>query len=110
MEEFIKGSVVIINYPFSDFSSQKKRPALVIATPKGQDIILCQITSQNHYDSYSLVLDSDDFLKGSLHQKSYIRPNKIISIDKSIVSYTIGSIHHSKLAIVIDKIIEVIKQ
>jgi len=109
MEEFVKGQVVIINYPFSDFSSQKKRPALVIATPKGQDIILCQITSQNHHGSYSIALDSDDFIQGTLHQKSYIRPNKIISIDKSIVSYTIGSIHKSKLSIVIDKIIEIIK-
>ncbi|MFH1050755.1 MAG: type II toxin-antitoxin system PemK/MazF family toxin [bacterium] len=110
MEKFIKGNVVIINYPFSDFSSQKKRPALIVATPKGQDIILCQITSQKHYDSYSINLDSDDFSKGSLHQKSFIRPNKIISIDKSIVSYIIGSIHISKLSLVIDKIIEIIKQ
>ena len=110
MEEFVKGNVVIINYPFSDFSSNKRRPALVIATPKGQDIILCQITSQKHHDSYSIVLDYDDFSTGTLNQKSYIRPNKIISIDKSIVNYTIGSIQKSKLTEVIDKIIKILKQ
>lgn len=82
MEEFIKGNVVVINYPYSDLSSQKKRPALVVATPKGQDLILCQITSQVHHDNYSIKLDNSDFKSATLNQTSYIRPNKFISIEK----------------------------
>jgi mRNA interferase MazF len=46
MGKFVKGDVVIIPFPFSDLSSSKRRPALVLAGLKGNDIILCQITSK----------------------------------------------------------------
>jgi len=108
LEEFVKGNVVVINYPYSDLSSQKKRPALVVATPKGQDLILCQITSQVHQDNYSIKLENSDFKTGLLNQISYIRPNKIISIDKNIVIYTIGNVKMEKLNEVIEKIIDII--
>ncbi|WP_235335003.1 MULTISPECIES: type II toxin-antitoxin system PemK/MazF family toxin [Aphanizomenon] len=50
MEEFIKGDVVIVPFPFSDLTQTKRRPALVIATLQGNDLILCQITSQSVSD------------------------------------------------------------
>ena len=46
MAEFVKGEVVVIPFPFSDLSGSKKRPALVLADLEGDDILLCQITSQ----------------------------------------------------------------
>jgi mRNA interferase MazF len=109
MEEFIKGDVVVFSYPFSDFSSQKRRPALVIASPKGNDLIVCQITSLNHYDSYSIDLSEEDFISGSLNLKSFIRPNKIISVDKNIILYCAGKVNQNKLSNVVNSIIELIK-
>jgi len=47
MGKFVKGDIVVLSYPFSDFSGVKRRPALVIADLNGDDVILCQITSQN---------------------------------------------------------------
>lgn len=46
MERFVKGDVVVIPFPFTDLSGTKRRPALVLADLPGDDIILCQITSQ----------------------------------------------------------------
>ncbi len=46
MARFIKGGVVVVPFPFSDLTQTKRRPALVIAELEGDDIILCQITSQ----------------------------------------------------------------
>ncbi|WP_292744967.1 type II toxin-antitoxin system PemK/MazF family toxin [Nostoc sp. NMS4] len=45
MAGFVKGDVVIVPFPFSDLTQTKRRPALVIATLQGNDLILCQITS-----------------------------------------------------------------
>ncbi len=45
MGRFVKGDVVIMPFPFSDLSASKKRPALVVASLAGDDVILCQITS-----------------------------------------------------------------
>jgi mRNA interferase MazF len=110
MEEFIKGDVLVFSFPFSDFSSPKRRPALVIASPTGNDLIVCQITSLNHYDSYSIELSEEDFISGSLNLKSFIRPNKIISVDKNIILYRAGKVNQNKLTEVIDKVVKLIKE
>ena len=45
MERFIKGDVVVIDYPFSDLSGAKRRPALILARVSTSDFLLCAITS-----------------------------------------------------------------
>jgi mRNA interferase MazF len=45
MGRFVRGDVVVTPFPYSDLSDSKKRPALVAAVLKGDDVILCQITS-----------------------------------------------------------------
>ena len=97
MEEFVKGDVVVLPFPFSDLSKSKKRPALVVANLEDQDIILCQITSEVRVDNYSIVLSNNDFKKGSLNLTSIIRPNRLFTADKSIILYKIGSLKESKI-------------
>ncbi len=98
MEEFVKGDIVVVPFPFSDLSQSKKRPALVLANIEmGNDLILCQITSQNLYDQYSIKIEDKDFVKGSLKQTSNIRPNKIFTADKDIVLYKIGCLAEWKI-------------
>ena len=61
MAGFIRGDIVVVPFPFSDLSEAKRRPALIIADLTGDDFILCQITSQNVKDSYSILLDEKHF-------------------------------------------------
>ena len=41
MVKFVKGDVVVVPFPFSDLMQTKRRPALVVAELKGDDVILC---------------------------------------------------------------------
>lgn len=66
MAGFIKGDVVVIIFPFTDLSSSKRRPALVLADLPGDDIILCQITSQHTGDKLTVPITNNDFINGSL--------------------------------------------
>ena len=55
MGRFIKGDIVVLPFPFSDLSSSKRRPALVLVSGKGDDIVLCQITSKNVRDDKAVI-------------------------------------------------------
>mgnify|MGYP001613428797 FL=1 len=50
MERFVKGDVIVLPFPYTDLSTTKKRPALVIATLRGENIILAQITTVKRED------------------------------------------------------------
>jgi mRNA interferase MazF len=108
MGRFVKGDVVVVPFPFSDLSAAKKRPALVVAPLDGNDVILCQITSQSISDNYSVTLGTADFSGGGLKHPSNIRPNRLFTADSAIVNYQAGVIKHEKLQEVIQKIIEII--
>ena len=48
-----------------------------------------QITSQSGFDN-ALVLQQDDFVLGLLPKKSYIRPDKLITLNESLVVQRMG--------------------
>jgi len=108
--KFVKGDVVVIPFPFSDLSQSKRRPALVLTKLQGNDLILCQITSKNVKDDYAIPVEQNDFASGSLNQDSNIRPNRLFTADDQIILYRIGNIKKIKLDLVINKIIEIIKE
>jgi mRNA interferase MazF len=72
----VRGDVFVLIFPFSDLNQSKRRPALVIAELKGEDLSLCQITNRARADGYSITLDAGDFVDGGLNQSSHIRPNR----------------------------------
>lgn len=90
-------------------SQFKRRPAIVITDLTGDDLILCQITSQSIFDKYAISLSDDDFQKGSLKKKSNIRPNRIFTADSHIILYNVGRIRDDKIKEVINKIIQIIQ-
>mgnify|MGYP001580833491 FL=1 len=109
MEGFVRGDVVVLEFPFSNLIQIKRRPSLVIKVPKGDDIIVCQITGRSYEKSVEIPIKKEDFHKGSLKVESYIRLDKIFSIEKSLIKYKIGSLKQEKFNEIIDKICFFIK-
>ena len=109
MGKFVKGEVVVVPFPFSDLSTSKRRPALVITQLWGDDVILCQITSNKKKDKYAIALGNHDFSSGSLYKPSNIRPNRIFTADSNIVSYSTGKLTNQKTTEVINEVIKIIK-
>ena len=108
MARFVKGDIVVVPFPFSALSHAKRRPALVVAELEGDDVILCQITSQKLYDKYSIVLSDTDFESGGLRRKSHIRPNRLFTADTRLILYRAGHLKSEKLKEVIERIIEIL--
>jgi mRNA interferase MazF len=97
MGQFAVGQIVSALFPFSDLSSRKYRPALIVAIVDFDDLILCQITSKPYASSMAIDLLKSDFIKGKLPIKSYIRPDKLFTAEVSIVSKVYGELKPAKL-------------
>jgi mRNA interferase MazF len=101
MAKFVKGDVVIVPFPFSDLTSSKRRPALVLAQSGASDFVLSQITSKNLGDEYAIEISAADFDAGGLNITSNARPNKLFTADASIVAYKAGSLKHETVSAVV---------
>lgn len=93
--------VVLIELPYSDYTSLKLRPVLIVSGSKfnnnQKDIIVCKITSSNFSDKYQIVISNEDLEKGNLKlERSWIGTNYILTIDKSLVIKKIAKLSKKK--------------
>jgi mRNA interferase MazF len=105
MGQFTIGQVVSSAFPFSDLKTKKYRPALIVAIVDFDNLILCQITSKPYTSTMAIELSEQDFMKGGLPVKSYIRPDKLFTTDSLIVSKTYGELNPERL----DKVLSVLR-
>lgn len=79
----IKGDIVLIPFPFTDFSGIKNRPALVLSMGE-MDMTVSFITTQlKRREEYDLAIDSSQV--NGLKSRSLIRLSKIATIDRDLV-------------------------
>jgi mRNA interferase MazF len=110
MARFVKGDVVVVPFPFSDLTQARRRPALVMAELEGDDLILCQITSQPVRDAYAIEVNDADFETGGLRQKSNIRPNRLFTADSHIILYRVGHLKASITSQVVEKVVGILQR
>jgi len=92
-----KFDIALVNFPFSDLTKTKKRPALVIKTLEGDNTIFCQITTKRrNIRKYEVVLKKDD-CDGDIRFDSFIYTDMIFTLHKSIVHGKIGKVKNSKI-------------
>ena len=107
MERFVKGDVVVFPFPYTDLSTTKKRPALVIAALEGDNIILAQITSKKRDDEDIIALRKSDFASGIINIDSYIMPSIIFTAESFSVDYKAGKLKQEKIKEVENKLVEI---
>jgi mRNA interferase MazF len=105
---FVRGDVVVLPFPFADLSAAKRRPALVVASLPGDDVILCQITSRAVADRDAVLVTAADFATGRLRQESNVRPNRLFTADGTIILYRAGTLKGGKVQEVIARIVQIL--
>jgi mRNA interferase MazF len=93
----VAGEVVVIPFPQTNLQPGKRRPALVVADLPGDDVILCQITSQARSDPLSISLTSADIERGQLAVDSFIRPNRLFTVEHRVILYVVVKLKAPKL-------------
>ena len=78
--------VVLINFPYSDLSGVKQRPALIISNQKlnkTEDRICCLITSNQ--TTNGIKIERSNFDKGDLPFQSWVKPYRLFTIHEKII-------------------------
>jgi len=93
----VKGDIVLIPFPFTDLSSTKLRPAVILSVDnQGNDITVCFISSQNisNLRSDEFLIDSKDpsFSTTGLKISSKVRVSRIVTIDRRLLTRRIGKL------------------
>lgn len=104
------GTVVLVQFQFSDLSKSKLRPAVVPADAGRGDGILCQITSQQYSDPAAIEITTSDITGGSFRRDSYARPAKIFTANSGIITKKIGELNSAKRDQILRAIIELLEQ
>jgi len=82
--------IVLVPIPFTDLSSIKRRPVIIISGASynntSDDVIVAAITSNVSYQTdYTILIDSENLSEGVLPKQSIIRSDKIYTISKDII-------------------------
>jgi mRNA interferase MazF len=91
-----QGDILLVPIPFTDLSSQKRRPVIVVSNNvynhKTADLVVVAMTSNPIEADYSFTITSGDLEKGTLNHPGKVRVDKIYTISKSIVVKTFGKV------------------
>jgi len=89
---FQKFDIILVDFPFTDLSITKKRPALVIKHLDGDNTILCQITTKRRaIQKYEIYLPKTG-CKGDIRFNSYIYLYMIFTLHKNLIYRKIGEV------------------
>jgi mRNA interferase MazF len=101
------GDVVLMDFPFSDLSGSKLRPAVVLSVVRYTDVIVCQVTTNNATGALTVL--GTDLAQGKLALTSYVRPERLFTADGKLVKRKIGRLTPAKLNLVRDAVIAIVR-
>mgnify|MGYP001604189688 CR=1 FL=1 len=88
--------IVLIPIPYTDLSSHKKRPVVIVSNNQYNsifdDVVVVAITSNLEQVKFSIPIDNSNLEEGSLKVPSLVRPDKIYTLHKGIVIKKFGKI------------------
>ena len=91
-----RGDVVLVRFPFSDYSTAKLRPALIISANNEKEVCVAFISSVLPVDldktDFLLTEEDDDFIQSGLKKDSVFKMNKIETLDKNIILGKLGTV------------------
>ena len=96
----IQGDIIWVIFPFTDLSSSKLRPALVLSNKevnKTDDIICMQLTSNLRNDYFSYPLHIENFKDSPLLKPGELRLHKVFVIHRSLIKSVITAINGDTL-------------
>ena len=105
--------LLLVPFPFSDQSSRKIRPVIVVSNNEfnqhSEDIIVVGVTSNVSKDKYSVKLNDKDLEEGKLITNCLVKVENILRLDRSLIIKKIGKANKEKLKEIISILNKIVK-
>ncbi len=108
-----QGDVILVPFPFTDLTTVKQRPALVLSADwlnvSRNDCVVAAITSQIPFDLQpdEYRLSADDLLAGGLLKPSLVRLGKLFTMSKNLFRKQLGTLPKATMAVVLEQVEQV---
>jgi mRNA interferase MazF len=93
-----QGDILLIHYPYSDLSSTKRRPVIVVGNDAAnfRDYIVAKITTNLHGDSFSFPIDNTQISRPT-PAPCEVRCNDLFSADTSLIVRKLSEMNTTEL-------------
>jgi mRNA interferase MazF len=96
-----QGEIVLIPVPFTDLSSQKRRPVIVISNDvynrRSPDMVVVAMTSNPAPVPYSFTITNDELVQGALNRPGTVRIDKIYTLEQTLAVKVFGQVNQATL-------------
>ncbi len=115
MMTYEQGDIVLVPFPFTDLTTVKKRPALVVSAnwynKRYRDVVLVAVTSHVPLilDELDYKITESDFKTGKLYKDSIVKLGKVFTIENSLNIKKICGVHGRIMDKILDQMHNVYK-
>ena len=101
-----RGDLIGIPFPYSDLTTKKRRPVLVLTFPdRHRDFVCLAVTSVPTIE-LAVVIDQKSMETGRLPMRSWIRCDKIFTLSEHIIAKNYGTVRDTALQDVMERVCE----
>jgi mRNA interferase MazF len=101
---FERGDLLLVPFPFSDLSAAKRRPVVALTAPDAHgDFIALPVTSRPQTE-HGLAIAPADLTSGALPVASWIRTDRVVTLNADLVLKTFGRVSESALAAAVERL------
>jgi mRNA interferase MazF len=91
-----QGDIVLVPVPFTDLSSRKRRPVIVVSSDAynsdGPDMVVVAMTSNPVQSLWSFIISNDHVAEGRLNRPGTVRVDKIYTLAQTLAVARFGRV------------------
>ncbi len=97
-----QGSIVLVDFSYSNLKQTKFRPALVISNfeynKNSMDVVVMRVTSRSSEEGWKVEILREDLAEGTLDiEPSYVKVDSIFTVEKGIIRKVVARLNDEKI-------------
>jgi mRNA interferase MazF len=107
---YSRGDIVSVNFPFTDGSQSKERPALIISNDMiagTGDVVILMISSKGRADGIVLEL-TPELIISPLPKQSFVRCHRFFTMDAELILAKYSQVTPEGMNMILEKVVSII--